>query len=155
MPHPFLHQITVTPDVLDANGHANNVAYVQWLQDAAIHHARDTGCTQITSALGATWVVRSHFIEYLAPAFSGDSITIHTWVSNIRKVRSLRKYQLVRSRDNLLIARAETDWVFVDAKTGRPRPIPAEIKNVFPVLLDPEHGTDAKGGRPGERGNER
>jgi acyl-CoA thioester hydrolase len=54
MSSPFLHPITVTPDVLDVNGHANNVAYVQWLQDAAIHHASDTGCTDLTSALSAT-----------------------------------------------------------------------------------------------------
>ena len=130
----YKHEIRVTADMVDANGHVNNVAYIQWMQDAAIHHAQATGCTQAASSLGATWVVRTHHVEYLRPAFAGDTIRVLTWVSNFRKVQSLRKYKLVRTSDDTVVAQAETDWVFVDARTGRPRAIPDEIKNLFPIV---------------------
>ena len=133
----FRHEIQVTPDMVDRNGHVNNVAYVQWMQDAAVAHARTSGCTQVTRTLGATWVVRTHQIEYLRPVFAGDSVTVLTWVANFRKVRSLRKYKLVRAADQAVVAEAETDWVFVDASSGRPRPIPEEVRRTLPVANEP------------------
>ncbi len=124
-------QLTVPASAVDPNGHANNVAYVQWMQDAAIEHSAASGCSQRTRALGATWVVRTHHIEYLSPAFAGDELTVVTWVANFRKVRSLRRYRIVRAIDDKTLAEGETDWVFVDAQTLRPRAIPAEIANCF------------------------
>lgn len=128
----YRHEIQVTAELVDRNGHVNNVAYVQWLQDAAVAHARASGCTALTTKLGATWVVRTHHIEYLRPVFAGDSITVLTWVANFRKVRSQRKYKLVRAGDQAVVAEAETDWVLVDAATGRPRAIPAEVQQTIP-----------------------
>jgi len=130
----YQFDVPVTADVVDRNGHVNNVAYIEWLQDAAIRHARERGCLAATDAAGATWVVRSHYIEYLAPAFAGETLTMLTWVVNFQKVRSLRKYKLIRAADQTVVARAETDWVFVNAKTGRPMTIPDEVKNTLPIV---------------------
>jgi acyl-CoA thioester hydrolase len=130
----YKHDITVTADMVDGNGHVNNVAYVQWMQDAAVQHAQASGCTQAALCLGATWVVRTHHVEYLRPAFAGDSITVLTWVANFRRVGSLRKYKIIRAGDKAVVAEAETDWVFVDAKSGRPKKIPDEIKKTLPVV---------------------
>jgi acyl-CoA thioester hydrolase len=60
-----------------------------------------------------------------------------TWVANMRKVRSVRRYKILRNRDNTLMAEGETDWVFVDAVSGRPRSIPQEIADCFVVVEDP------------------
>ena len=130
----YQFDIQVTADVVDGNGHVNNVAYIQWLQDAAVRHARESGCMAATTAAGASWVVRSHYIEYLAPAFAGDTLTVLTWVVNFQKVRSLRKYKIIRVADQTVVARAQTDWVFVNAKTGRPQTIPGEVKNTLPIV---------------------
>lgn len=124
----------VTAGAVDGNGHANNIAYVQWMQEAAIRHAQASGCTAASVALGATWVVRTHHIEYLRPAFAGDAITVLTWVADFRKVRSLRKYKFIRAADSAVLAQAETDWVFVKAGTGRPLAIPDAVKNTLPVV---------------------
>lgn len=130
----YKFDIKVTADEMDGNGHVNNVVYIQWMQDAAVRHAQATGCTRESLAAGGTWVVRTHQIEYLNPVFAGDIVTVLTWVSNRLKVRSLRKYQFIRAEDGILAARAETDWVFVNAKTGRPQAIADEIKNTLPVV---------------------
>ena len=53
---------------------------------------------------------------------------------NFKKVRSLRRYKLIRAADQTVVARAETDWVFVNAKTGRPQTIPDEVKNTLPIV---------------------
>jgi acyl-CoA thioester hydrolase len=118
--------------VIDENGHVNNVAYVQWMQDIAVEHYASIGGIE-AQGKSATWVVREHRIEYFLPAFAGEEIEIRTWVENIRRVRSLRKYEFVRKSDGKLLVQGETDWVFVDTKSGRPIPIPAEVSTVFSV----------------------
>lgn len=134
----YQFDIEVSSEDMDRNGHVNNVVYIQWMQDAAVAHARDSGCMKATRAVGATWVVRTHYIEYLSPVFAGDEITVLTWPSNFKRVRSLRKYKFIRAKDQAVIARAETDWVFVNATTGRPQSIPEDVKNTLPILPQAE-----------------
>ena len=127
----YRYTLTVAEANVDRNRHVNNIVYLQWMQDAAIQHAAHAGGTRLAEALGSTWVVRTHRIEYFIPAFAGDKITVETWVADFRRVRSLRRYRIVRARDGVLLAEGETDWVFVDAKTGRPRRIPEEMVRAF------------------------
>jgi acyl-CoA thioester hydrolase len=129
-------EMTVSPNVIDGNGHVNNVAYVQWMQDAAVEHFASIGGIDLMHAAGGTWVARSHRIEYLRPAFVGDRIEVRTWVGDVRRVRSLRRYEFVRMTDQEVLARGETDWVFVDTESGRPAPIPEEIRSVFALPAD-------------------
>ena len=84
-----------------------------------------------SEAPDSTWVVREHKIEYLLPAFAGEEIEIRTWVENIRRVRSLRKYEFVRKADGKTLAKGETDWVFMDVKTGSPRAVPEKVAKIF------------------------
>ena len=128
--HVHSRAFTVPVDAIDENGHVNNVAYVQWMQDIAVEHYASIG------GIGAqgkesTWVVHEHRIEYLLPAFAGEELEIKTWVENIRRVRSLRKYEFMRKSDGKVLVKGETDWVFVDARSGRPIPIPEAVSKVF------------------------
>jgi len=132
----YPYEFTVPEEAVDENGHVNNVMYVQWMQDAAVRHYEVMGGTQPTQAIGATWVVRSHMIEYLSPAFAGERIKALTWVANMRRVRSLRRYRFVRVADGQLLVRGETEWVFVDANTGHPRAVPPEVVSLFTLVPD-------------------
>ena len=122
----YTRSLVALEDVIDENGHVNNVAYVQWMQDIAVEHYAAIGGIDVQGK-EATWFVREHRIVYLLPAFVGQEIEIRTWVENIQRVRSLRKYEFVRKADGNLLVRGETDWVFVDAKTGKPLAIPREV----------------------------
>jgi len=121
---------TVLQTVIDENGHVNNVAYVQWMQAIAVEHYEAIGGIN-AQGNDATWVIREHRIEYFLPAFVGEEIEIKTWVENVRRVRSLRKYEFIRKLDGKILVKGETDWVFVDAKTGAPRAIPEEVIKTF------------------------
>jgi acyl-CoA thioester hydrolase len=126
----YRRSFTIPSEAIDENGHVNNVAYVQWMQDIAVEHYALIGGIE-AQGKNATWVVREHKIEYFLPAFAGEEIEIRTWVENVRRVRSLRKYEFVRKSDGRVLVQGETDWVFVDARTGRPLHIPEEVACVF------------------------
>lgn len=117
-------------DAIDGNGHVNNVVYVQWMQDIAVEHYASIGGVEAQGP-DATWVVREHKIEYLLPAFEGEEIEVRTWVEDARRVRSLRRYEFVRKSDAKVLVKGETDWVFVDVKTGRPQAVPEEVIATF------------------------
>ena len=126
----YAKSVTIPETAIDKNGHVNNVTYVQWMQDIAVEHYASIGGIQAQGP-DATWVIREHRIEYLLPAFEGEEIEIRTWVENIRKVRSLRKYEFFRKADEKVLVKGETDWVFVNIKNGHPLEIPQEVVNVF------------------------
>src|SRR3954469_4045251 len=98
----FRYQMTVSPSSIDGNGHANNVEYVRWMQEAAVAHADAVGCTAATSSAGATWVVRSHKVEYRRPAFMGDALHVVTWAHDFRRAFSLRKFRFERASDGVV-----------------------------------------------------
>ncbi|MDI6741742.1 MAG: hypothetical protein QMD11_03295 [Smithella sp.] len=69
MTQVYQYKITVPDTAVDINGRANNLEYLRWMQDAAVFHSDFQGCTKATVAAGATWVVLTHHINYLRPAF--------------------------------------------------------------------------------------
>lgn len=136
----FTKRFTVPAGAIDVQGHVNNLAYVGWMQDVAIEHSAAVGWPMRRYLeLGAGWVVRSHFIEYLRPAFADEPLGVHTWVPRFDQRTTPRRYLFVRETDRAVLARAETIWVFVDLATGRRRPIPSELLESFdPVAEDAE-----------------
>ncbi len=135
MPDVFEYPHIVSNGEIDELGHANNIAFVTWLQAAAVAHSAAQGWPgQRYKELGKGWVVRSHMIEYLQPAFAGDKLIVKTWVADMKKVTSLRRYRIFRQSDQLLLAKAETNWAFVDYITGKPVRIPADIAHAFRIV---------------------
>lgn len=103
----FEYELTVSSAVIDENGHANNVEYLRWMQDAAIAHSDLVGCSNATDADDASWYVRSHRIEYLSPARAGERIVLKTWVVDMRRVASLRRYEIVRAKGGQILAKGK------------------------------------------------
>lgn len=137
MPAIFEHSHNVLPDEADpVIGHVNNLAYLKWMQSAALAHSAAQGWpTERYQELGAGWVVRTHEIEYLQPAFPNETIVVRTWVANLKKVTSLRRYRIVRAAADkeVLLARAATDWAFIHFASHQPRRIPPEVSSAFEI----------------------
>jgi acyl-CoA thioester hydrolase len=145
----YTKRLTVPPDAMDRQGHVSNLAYVAWMQDVAIEHSAAVGWPmERYLELGAGWVVRTHFVEYLRPVVAGQRIGIHTWVPEFTHRSTPRRYLFVREDDGQLVARAETRWVFVDLATGRRRPLPDELLASFESVPDEAEARRAAGLAP-------
>jgi acyl-CoA thioester hydrolase len=133
----FSKRFVVSPEAIDVQGHVNNLAYLGWMQDVAIEHSAAVGWPMRRYLeLGAGWVVRSHYIEYLRPGFADERVGAHTWVPRFDQRSTPRRYLFVREDDHRVLARAETVWVFVDLTSGRRRPIPSELLGAFDPVED-------------------
>ncbi|MGL6196230.1 MAG: acyl-CoA thioesterase [Thermoguttaceae bacterium] len=140
MPIPiYEHNVVVTTSDIDENDHANNVSFIRWMQDAAVKHSAENGwCSQKYREFGFAWVARRHTIDYLLPALEGEKIVVKTWVASWKKVSSVRKYQFLRASDMVVLAAAETNWVFVSINTRKPTKIPPEVTESFIVMGEGE-----------------
>jgi acyl-CoA thioester hydrolase len=139
MSGPRIHskRFPVPADAIDQQGHVSNLAYVAWMQDLAIEHSAAAGWPMARYLeLGAGWVVRSHFVEYLLPAYAGDVIEAHTWVPEFNQRSTPRRFLFLRAADRRPLARAETRWVFVDLASGRRRPLPDDLLGAFEPVPD-------------------
>ena len=124
----FSHSFAVPRSDIDDLGHASNVAWARWVQDAATTHSRAVGLgLEEYRALGVLWVVRRHEIEYLAPAFADQELSAATWIDSMRAATSLRRTVIRRRHDGAQLCHAATTWVLIDLVSGRPTRVPKEL----------------------------
>jgi acyl-CoA thioester hydrolase len=124
MPAVFTLPLAVRADDIDQQGHVNNVAFVRYIQDAAVAHWLAVASAEFQAAYA--WVVRRHVIEYLRPGLPGDRLAARTWVGEPGGATWERFTEVVRE-DGVVLVKARTVWVLLDAATGRPRRIDPEM----------------------------
>lgn len=123
------HDIVVSSKDLDELNHVNNVVYLQWVQDAASAHWNKYASQTVKEKY--FWVVLRHEIDYKAPAFLNDEIIAKTWVQDYEGAKSTRIVQLLRRRDDMMLAEALTTWCLMSRQNGRPVRVGEDIKIVF------------------------
>ena len=125
---PFIYDFKVSKDDIDFHGHVNNVVYLSWMIEAATKHGTAVGSGyEKCLEFGGTWVAKSHTIEYKKPSFENDELQMKTWIEDIGKILSTRRYELTRPSDGAVILEGKTEWVFVDSKKMRPMKIPEGV----------------------------
>ena len=123
-------KIVVESKDIDFNGHVHNLKFIEWMINSALEHSFSKGFDEkFYKDHNFTWFTKSHKIEYKKPAFEGEKLTLKTWIDEVKRVSAIRKYEILR-RDELL-ATGESEWVFVDMETSRPKRIPPEIVEKF------------------------
>ena len=150
MSHPvFIHPLRVEPGAIDFNQHANNVQFVQWLQDVAMLHSAAGGWPlERYQQTGTSWVVRSHFVEYLRPAPLGDELLLATWIAGFAGDTAPRRTLIWRVRDRKLLARAEQwrPWRAYAALHlwASDTVVLKAIETTYPEYSSPPPGDDAR-----------
>ncbi|MEJ7838240.1 MAG: thioesterase family protein [Thermomicrobiales bacterium] len=140
----------------DPFGHVNNAVYEEYLEEAAIQHARALTWTEarLRADAGGIFVARKHEVDYLNAVVADDWLRVTTWVSEMQGATAFRGYEITLLRDmesgairgrviepgdmdsderGATIIRATTQWAFVDPLTGRPRRIPDVVRDDFVV----------------------
>ena len=121
--------ISVLPGDIDEQNHVNNTVYLRWVQDVATAHWRVVASAKAQETIG--WVVLRHEIDYKGPATLGDEIVLRTWVGKATRLTFERFSEIRRNRDGRLLSEARTLWCPIDAQTGRPIRVSAEVHSQF------------------------
>ena len=125
----FAHPIVVADADIDGNGHANNVVYLRWVQEAAVAHWLAAVEPDLAKAL--SWVVVRHEIDYKRPAYRGENLVVTTWLGEITAATTERFCAIARGADGEVLARARTIWCAIDPGSGRPKRLDPRIRGYF------------------------
>lgn len=116
----------------DAYGHLNNAVYLRYMQEAAFAASAAVGLSRETyEAMRRVWLVRETEIEYMQPVRAEELLEVSTWVEGVRRVLSRRLYEFKRANTGELVARAYTDWVYLDRDSMTPTTIPPEVAAAY------------------------
>ena len=129
--HVYTGQVRVRHDELDCFGCVQPAVYLRYLAQVAVDASTAAGLDAAWYARAGThWLIRRSTFALERPVGVGEPLEVRTWVEDFRRVRSHRGYE-VRDRGGAVCLTARTDWVYVDAATGRPRRIPEEVERAF------------------------
>lgn len=123
---PYTVTVSVKPADIDALGHANNTAYVRWMEQCAWQHSAALGL-DITHyhSLDRAMIVLKHALHYLAAAYEGEELVVATWIiKSDGKLRLTRHFQIVRSQDATTLLRAQSEYVCIEISSGKPKKMP-------------------------------
>ena len=128
-PDAFEVVLSVQPADIDEMGHVNNVAYLHWVQDAAVAHWKALAPAADQASLA--WIVLHHEIDYKQAAYLSDAIVARTWVGTATRVRFERHTEILRARDRCLLAKARSVWCPIDVRTRKPVNVTSEVRACF------------------------
>ena len=137
-PNPYTVKVQVLPEDIDQLGHANNRTYLEWIMTAANAHSESLGLSVDDYLdIGVAMVAKRHELNYISATFVNDDLIVGTWIAtNDNRFNSQRKYQIIRLADDKTILRAETDWVSMNIKNGKPQSMPEEFIRCYkPTIL--------------------
>jgi len=116
----------------DAYGHLYSTNYLRYMQETAFDASAAAGYDMKRyDEIQHHWLIRESQVEYLQPIRYDQHVAVTTWIADFRRVTSMRAYEFRLVETGELVARAFTDWVFLDTRRKRPTSIPNALVEAF------------------------
>jgi acyl-CoA thioester hydrolase len=138
------------------NGLVQPQRILEWMQEAAANASRLGGYpTERYKAMNAAWFIREVVLAVDAPIRYGEKISVETWISEVRRFRTLREYRITLG--GATVARGQVDWAFLarDPDSGKVKPyrfdeamiasFPSDSERTLARDEIPEWGEDPEG----------
>ena len=118
---------------LDPYGHLNHGVYLNYFEQARVELLDRIGFgLPHLEELGHHIVVVEATVRFLAPAYSGDEVTITSSITDLRRVSSTWNQQMLR--DGEVIATNDVRAAMTDLQ-GRPTSAPAGLRAALERLM--------------------
>jgi acyl-CoA thioester hydrolase len=121
----FTHNFTPQPGDIDANGHVNNVVYLDWAQQLATAHWMARQRPEDISRWA--WICLRHEVDYRRSLLLGETAQARTWVATAPEGPRFDRYVRIDGPDGAMCAQAITTWCLIEAATGRPKRVTPEM----------------------------
>ena len=110
---------------LDPYDHVNHTNYFSYFETARIEYLSEMGLgLDLMKEQGWQLVVVEIEARFLAAARYGEELTIHTWIDDVGRVKSIWRQTMLRGNEE--VARLAVTAAFTDLE-GRPRRLPSEF----------------------------
>ena len=122
-------EITVNWGDMDALGHVNNSKFATWMETARMLYFYEVGMMELYENSNIGPILARIEVDYKFPVVFPDEVKVQTSVSRIGNSSFDMKYQISSlSREGEVAATGKVVGVLVDYNTGKPIPIPDELR---------------------------
>ena len=121
----FSLAFTPKPSDIDANGHVNNVVYLDWAQQLAIAHWEALQPPEEQARWA--WICLRHEVDYRRALLLDETASARTWVAPKPEGPRFDRYVRIDGPDGAMCAQAKTTWCLIEQASGRPKRVPPEI----------------------------
>ncbi|TFH09290.1 MAG: acyl-CoA thioesterase [Candidatus Atribacteria bacterium] len=124
----------------DRFGHVNNARYLEFLEEGRWDYLDARGPQGGFPALGVFPVVAHLAISYRRPTSAGDTVHVSTRVAEVSSRKIVMHQTIHQEEAKKLCCEADVTLVLVDAATGRPAVLNADIVSAWPDLAQAGSG---------------
>jgi acyl-CoA thioester hydrolase len=141
MGEPARYRLKVRHYEVDQYGHVNHAQYVHYLEVARIEALDALGLSLAEMRRQGYLILAADLaVKYLAPARSGETLEIVTYVRELRGARSIWIQEIREAESQRLLVTAEVTGAFA-TEDGRPARTPASFREKLSALCVPDGAT--------------
>ncbi len=132
----------------DCGGVVHNIAYLRFVEIARTLLAEQLGLALIEMAESQKYpvVVRTE-IDYRRAAKLGDRLVIEGWLDRLERVRFWCAFQILRPKDDALIAECRQMLALIEMPAGKLLRLPDDWERYRKTETNSRTGASAAGGR--------
>lgn len=131
-PHPV--KINVQWGEMDALGHVNNVQFIRYFETARVYMMSVSGLWGLYESKGIMIVLAKIECNFIQPLYFPDTITAQARIVSMGSSSMVVEHQIISEKSGLA-AQGNGIIVFVDQKTGKSTPIPADIRAQIEAMM--------------------
>ena len=136
MSSPYLYQTQTTYSDIGDNLCLNLSGAMRMMQEAAIIHSDLSGYSVMdVERTRVVWMLVQWRVRLTGLLKWNEPVDVVTWPQTMEKLTSSRCFE-IRGRSGEIVAKAESNWVLVNADTGRIMRIPLEVAGSYDLVSD-------------------
>ncbi len=106
---------------------------VDYFQDSSNYQSEDLGVgVETLMKEDSCWILLSWQIVIEELPMSGNKVVMKTWPHSFKGFLGNRNYAM-EAEDGKVLAYANAIWTFADIQTGKPKKVPAEVIDTYPM----------------------
>jgi acyl-CoA thioester hydrolase len=138
---PVRIEIPVAWGDMDALGHANNIRYFRWFEDARFAAFRESGISAHLEGTGIGPILARTTCVFRSPVTYPDTILAGARIADIGADRFTVVHRLVSRAQDAIVAEGDARIVMVDYRRGGKSPLSAELRSALERQIgDPSPG---------------
>lgn len=128
---PFRYSTRVCYGDIDENLNLSFSGTMRLMQEAAMIHSSHSGYSAAdVERTRVVWMLVQWRVRLTGKVQWNEQVDVITWPRTMERINSKRCFRIV-DRQNREIAVGESDWILVNADTGRIMRIPAEVASSY------------------------
>jgi acyl-CoA thioester hydrolase/thioesterase-3 len=135
----YTTQLQVRPDDIDMFGHVHSSRYMDYVFAARLEQMQRCYGMSMQEFLehNLGWYLSATELRFLRPLKMGDYMDVQTCIVEMGTASVRVEFNILFSADGKISCKGWAEYVMVDLKSGRPKPIPDWIIQRYSLPDDP------------------